>query len=299
MKKFIVPLLLLAGIGLSHAQVTVNCTVRNAGGEPLGYATAYCPNNESGVAADAQGELSIEVESVTDTLQFSMLGYKPLVVSVTAVLEDPTVVLEPQGYEINEVVVTDINPYEPLLRTKTIKMQMAGSPGKILLVKVNNPVWSGRTISKIIAEKNPVSPPTDNKKNKKEKAEPPTCNLRCRVFAVGADGLPAHDLLLDNILAEFTPESEFIEVDLSGYDIEIPSGGMFVGFEWLPVTQTYTFRTFIRPFIKMTDSSDNVYTILGTIKGEWEWMDFAAWKKEIPFFISKKTRNAKIGIEVE
>lgn len=288
--------LLITAAGAA-AQITVDCVVKNAKGEPLGYATAYCPQNEMGVAADAQGQLSIDVESTSDSLRFSMLGYLNRTLLVADVLNDPDVILDPQSYTIQDIVVTDKNPYEPLLGTKTIMMSLAAKPGQKIVVKVKNPAFTGKHIAKVIAEKNAVDT-TRKKKNKKPRPEPPTSNLRCQVMAVGEDGLPSHDLLSVNILADVVPEAETIEVDLSDYEIEIPENGIFVGFEWLPVMQAHTVRTFFQPHIKMTDSSDNAYTLIGRMDGEWMWVIFADWKKDLPFFISKKMRNAKIGIEV-
>jgi hypothetical protein len=112
---------------------------------------------------------------------------------------------------------------------------------------------------------------------------------------VGDDGFPQYDLLKETVEVQAIKNKKMIVGDISNYNITLPIDGVFVGFEWLSQKQVnidYN-RTITGPNIAATKIIDEELTVLGSIKGEWEYFSMEG----APFFISKKTQNAKIGIE--
>jgi hypothetical protein len=273
-------------VQFTSAQIIVNCTVQNTENEILPYATAYCINNSSGLAADTLGKLSIRVDNITDSVRFSMLGYHTTVREVRDLLENNIVLLERQIFNLTEVVISnERSSFISLLGGKTSSPILSGSPGGIILVKINNPEKAGEFISKVIAEIRQFTMIKDKNMFK----------LRVRLYSVGYDGFPEYDLLTETVDAQINKKDKKITADISAYNIALPASGVFAGFEWLPQEQVNTDYTkkITGPNIATTKIAKEELTLAGSISGEWEYFSMEG----APFFISKKTHNAKIGIE--
>jgi hypothetical protein len=267
------------------AQIPVTCKVTDEKGAGLPYATAYCTANSNAIAANGQGELTIEVGSRADTILFSMMGY----ISTKRTVEDITgadglIPLDPQIFEIEDVVVTPGKPYNSLVNGRNSNVTMVGRPGRILLVKVLSKENVGNSLSAIVARAEKVSWADYGTQYM----------LRARVYSVGEDGLPSSDLLLETAKVEPRERAKELRVDVSSHDIEMPAGGLFVGFEWLPLEQTrINGRRAIPPVIATTKMEDEELTVTGSMNGEWEFFSM----KDVPAIIDKHPRNAKIGVE--
>ncbi|MDR1653931.1 MAG: hypothetical protein LBS01_09880 [Prevotellaceae bacterium] len=270
------------------SQIEVKCNVQNEEGVSLAFATAYCINSNSGIAADTLGNIVIKVNSATDSIRFSNIGYYPNLMQVKDILLEPIVRLEPQTISLNEVIILSSNRDISLIDSKSSAMGFNGRVGSILLVKIIKPQKTDSVISNIIAEIKSLPIGFKIKNNNLFK-------LRARVYTVGKDGFPEYDLLTENVELEFQKGQKYIVADVSKYAIKMPSSGIFVGFEWLPKEQTtidYN-RVITGPLIAATKESDMELTVSGSISGNWEYFTMA----DAPFFMSKKPQNAKIGIK--
>jgi hypothetical protein len=104
--KPITILLLMCKMTAALAGVNMQCTLQNEAGEPLPFAVAYCPNNNSGVAADSSGRLSVNVNTLADSVRFSMLGYRTATLQAADIAKAIIITLSLHTYEIQEVAVS-------------------------------------------------------------------------------------------------------------------------------------------------------------------------------------------------
>jgi hypothetical protein len=272
---------------LLFAQITLKCNVINEEGHPLPYSIAYCINNNSGVVANENGEIIIQIENQTDSIRFSMMGYNSLSKIVADLKNNNTVILSERTYILEEAIITAHQPqyrYQSLIDGDN-SFIINGRSGNILLVKIYAPEHVGKVISKILAQ---------TKRVKGIKNE--LLNLRVRIYSIDANGFPGYDLLTETIKVTVGKKQKLIEADVSACDITMPKSGIFVGFEWLPKEQTKIDenRKLTGPFIATTKMVNEELTVLGSIKeNDWEYLTM----NDAPFFISKKPRNAKIGVE--
>jgi hypothetical protein len=286
MKKVVIFIFCLFVQYFSTAQMVVNCKIQNTEGKSLPYAIAFCINNNSGIAADDNGELSIKVNNTTDSIRFSMMGYCTMTKLVENIIKNNIVTLEPQIYNLNEVVITNKqSQFVSLLDGKSASIVLNGRPGSILLVKIDNDEKAGEIISKITAQVKQIPKLKDANIFK----------LRVRVYSVSKDDFPEYDLLTETVEVQISKDQKLIVADISNYNISLPVSGAFVGFEWLPKEQVeidYT-RKITGPNITTTTITNKELTVFGSIGGDWEYFSM----EDAPFFVSKKTKNAKIGVE--
>jgi hypothetical protein len=274
---------------LSFAQITVRCSVINEKGNPLPYSIAYCINNNSGVVANENGEIIIEVENQTDSVRFSMMGYNSLSKTAADLKNNNTVILSTRTYILEETIITAHQShysYKSLIDGDN-SFIINGKSGNILLVKIYAPEHAGKIVSKVLAQ-------TKHVKGIKNEL----LNLRVRIYSIGINGFPDYDLLTKTIEVTVGKKQKLIEADILACNLTMPKSGIFVGFEWLPREQTKIDenRKLIGPFIVTTKMSNEELTVIGSIKGnDWEYLTM----KDAPFFISKKPRNAKIGVEFQ
>lgn len=256
---------------------------------PLAFATAYCINNNSGVAADTLGNIEMKVGSQMDSIRFSSIGYCSRTLQVKDIISNPMITLELQIVNLSEVVVTDkYNTYIPFDDAKKSSLSFSGRPGSILLVKILNPDKTDSVLVKIRARIKSMPAGFKIKNDNLFK-------LRARIFSVGNDNFPEFDLLTDNVEVELQGKEKFIVADVSKYEIKMPSSGVFVGFEWVPkkqITIDYD-RVITGPNISATKASDRELTLMGSISGKWEYFTM----EDAPFFMSKKPQNAQIGVD--
>jgi hypothetical protein len=285
--KSVLLIIILFYSSLSFAQITVKCNVTNEEGNPLPYSIAYCINNNSGVTANGKGEIVIDVEQQTDSIKFSMLGYNPLCKTVADLNNNNIVILSTRAYILEETIITAPKSqyrYKSLIEGDN-SFIINGRNGNILLVKIYASEQAGKVVSKILAQ-------TARIKGIKNEL----LNLRVRIYSIGSNGLPDYDLLTQTIEVIVGKKQKIIEADVAGCNITMPQSGVFVGFEWLPREQTTIDenRKLRGPFIATTKMVNEELTVVGSIKGnDWEYLTM----KDAPFFISKKPRNAKIGVE--
>lgn len=101
---------------IGFAQLTGKVLDEN--GEPLPYASVYVRNTSKGVAANANGEFRLLLDKGSYNVVFQYVGYKQHIERVE-IGDKPlrvTVRMEPNILELGEVVITDADPAERIMR---------------------------------------------------------------------------------------------------------------------------------------------------------------------------------------
>ncbi len=101
---------------ISLAQVTGK--VLDDKGEPLPYATVYVRNTSNGTVANASGQYRLNVPSGEQAIVFQYIGYQTKVEKITVGNKPLTLNarLEPSDLQLNEVVITTVDPAVRIMR---------------------------------------------------------------------------------------------------------------------------------------------------------------------------------------
>lgn len=91
-----------------NAGISVRGTIKEQGsGQRIPYANVYYPAMRSGVVADLNGNFSLQVNAESDTLVFTAVGYKRLVIPSSQINDE--VFLHPDATELKTVVIRATN----------------------------------------------------------------------------------------------------------------------------------------------------------------------------------------------
>ncbi|MCX7744494.1 MAG: DUF5686 and carboxypeptidase regulatory-like domain-containing protein [Flavobacteriales bacterium] len=133
MKKFIlIGFVLHVFVGM-HAQVLIFGEVTDARTrKPLAFANIYEQGKNNGTFTDIDGKFKLKVESLPSTIQFSIIGYRKQVLTITeSNRADIFIQLEPLEVELKEVVIfPGINPAEELVK-KLLARRDTLNPNKL------------------------------------------------------------------------------------------------------------------------------------------------------------------------
>jgi len=210
---------------LAHAQ-TVKGWVKDAKtGEALPYVNIGVINRAIGTVSNDAGNYSITLNgNESDSLRFSMIGYKP------------------QAYVIKELAT----------RQGNLNISLVPDIKQLSEVKVTNRKWKTGVLGNTTKSQSTSAGFTDNKlgheigiiiKTKRSptwlkhfnasivKSDLDSVKMRLNVYSV-KDGMPDNNLLHDNIFVTVKKGQEAIDVDLSQYNIMVEDK-FFIGLEWI------------------------------------------------------------------
>jgi hypothetical protein len=195
---------------------------------PNAYLKVVTENNSFAFIANEEGEAEIWSVKIkpSDTVIISSVGYKPFKSSCLELLSNPVITLEPVSYSVGEVVVTPI-------KKKTVKLgnlatyslnSFSGDYGNILALYIPSNGYIGK-IKKVrffmqdLFEKNYKYFP-----------------FRIRVYRYDTiNKTVGKDLLTDQLIVSLKKgSSNWIEVNISAYNITLPEEGVVIGAEILP-----------------------------------------------------------------
>lgn len=188
--------------------------------EGLPYVSIGIKNSTKGTSSDTFGNFEIEV-SETDTLIFTSVGFKPL---VTPVINLQSVIyLEEDVISLSEVTIKSKRYSKSALIGNTKRktfLSLGGSNQYAMLLK--NEMNSESIIERLFFE---LQPDTD-KKSKWKTA------FKIRVYQ-NNNGVPGHDLILENIVLSADKNSKLLSVDVSKYSLVLPTNGVFIGVDFI------------------------------------------------------------------
>jgi len=173
--------------------------------------------------------------NMNDSLYFSCIGYSDCAISATKFKASQTldVQLEPVVYQLSEFVV---KPMDFKRRTKSLGYNrwnwcfgkyFFGYGHEVALYFPNNDSLRGIISGARFYIKDDGFPDT---------------KFRVNVYNTNANGSPGQPILLESIIASATEGNQWVVVDLSKYQIEIPKNGFFIAMEWLPESKNKAYK---------------------------------------------------------
>ena len=195
--------------------------------EPLAYASVALRGTSKGLVTDENGffQWNIPKENSTPELHFSMMGYKDKYLSLSDIKSHELhIALQPEIYRIEEVNIRTHGKERKLGVDSRSLMGVCG--------------WSGNTQGKgheigtaIDLGKTIVRVKSFHFRIRKQSFKKALFRLHIRTIK---DGLPASELLRENVLITNAQSSGWVSVDLTPYDIQL-KGNVVVSMEWIKV----------------------------------------------------------------
>ncbi|MFC6996745.1 carboxypeptidase-like regulatory domain-containing protein [Rufibacter roseus] len=211
-------LLIAEGFGQVKGTVTDQST-----GKPVSFANIWVEDQSIGTTSNEKGQFELKASSLEGkTLIVSCLGYERKLVPVTAA--PLKIALKPSAVSLREVTVK-----RNTARRKAVVNQLDNDTQ--LCFGSNGTPW-------IIAQYVPYKPTYSNTPFVDEVAMVTLSNLRkaqfkIRLLEVKENGEPGNDLLTTPLLVTAPKGIKTLRVNLSQYDLLMPSKGFFIAFEWL------------------------------------------------------------------
>tara|TARA_R110000744_G_scaffold295438_2_gene405491 strand:+ start:1312 stop:2211 length:900 start_codon:yes stop_codon:yes gene_type:complete len=248
--------------------------------------------------SDSSGKFSIESGTYSQ-LQISHIGYKSLFISIIQIEDNKTFFLKPNRYQLDEVVVTNRKVKDTILpslsrTTKKVRVKSWSSNENTLYATfVPNMNGVNAVINKIIVEPGKGQYGDPNKQ---------FIPFKVNLFYMNAiDSLPKDKVLSQSILAfkDKTMKQKYVTVDISEFEIDFPSTGIFVVVETLTLSeipeyigissQPTGFAVVKRKKNSLFRTYDRIYTSLGhRIGKDWIGKNFPLYEMVFNF-----------GIEIE
>jgi len=193
--------------------------------EPIVYSIIEIKALKTGTYTDSNGGYSITIKNLNDTVEFYSLGYEKQKFKINDlnILNDKTIELKPRYINLKEVVV--VPHKEKIIRLgitskKPWQLQIAntfgGQYGHYISNKYKKEGYV-KAVSFYIAKVGFQNAP-----------------FRIRIY--GKDQLndcPGLDLLNENVIISNTKGEGWFTVDISKYDVNFPTDGMYVMMEWV------------------------------------------------------------------
>jgi hypothetical protein len=226
MRKIILLLLLISANSYSQETYKGSIVDKNSK-ETLSYVNIGVVGKSIGTVSNNKGSFQIELDEKydNDTLKISSIGYKPLIFRVsnfkTIILNNPSIQLEEEITDLQEVVVSSRKLKEKILGNKTTSKRISGG------FSSNN---LGNEIGvKIKIKKSPTYIEDFNVSIVKNEYD--TIKFRLNFYDL-KNGLPNKSLLKENIIIVSEIKEGKLTVDLRDYDIVVYED-FFVSLEWI------------------------------------------------------------------
>jgi hypothetical protein len=191
----------------------------------VAFATLVNSDNSYGTYTDGKGEICIDINLMSDTIFISSVGYKRLMVFKKEFLVKKEFILEETVQELKEVIVrpTKIrrDSFSNFNKSTIFTYKHIWNPNSNILVTgfIENTAERDFTIEKVkflfSSEKSSIVG---------------KFKVRFR-FYENKNSKPDKELIETNVVTELKPEEKSLEYDVSGYGIQFPENGIWIGME--------------------------------------------------------------------
>lgn len=203
--------------------------------EPIPYVNLSFLNTLKGTSTDEKGHFFLDIPEklLQNQVHISSLGYKDSIIVSESLYKSKVFHMVEESFELDEVVISEslgnsdvLNPINSY--SLTSGFSSSSTPWVLALYFPN----IGNT--KKYVEKITVF----FQKDQKFKRE--SSKFRLRVYDVNPiTKEPDRDLVRKSLVLESTKEKDYVILDLSTLNIEIPREGIYIGLEWLFVSYNW------------------------------------------------------------
>lgn len=289
MKKLFFLLLTVYNLNQSYAQ-TIKVYDLDTN-EPVPFVILSYFKNEVNIGSDYCNKNGFVIikNNEFNKIEISCIGYESKIITDITIVDK--VFLKKKVIALEEVVILNNNDKKILLgyTDKRKKISISGSKGFEICEFINNPYKSEKTIKSFLF------------KIKRKKSF--RTAIRLHFYNKKDDKIaPGNEILKEDIIYYFDGKiKDLIEVDVSSYNIQLPSEGAFVGIEWLGIVDQN--GSFIENIDEWNDTSielnDEIifpYTFIKSRTGQNNWYNTEKLKKDISKFTNYP--NATFGIKI-
>ncbi len=249
--------------------------------KPIPYVNLSFLNTLKGTSTDEKGHFYIDLPSpyLDKQVHISSLGYKDTIVDPKLIYQSKRFEMVEESFELDEVVVAEklgnVNVLNPISSYSLRSGFSSSATPWVLAVYFPNIGAQRKFVDKVTVFM---------KKNEGFKRK--VAKFRIRVYDVDeATGKPSRDLLRKSIVLEHDVDKEFVSIDLSVLNIEVPRKGVYIGLEWLFVPYNWFKETSKHPLTNKSVVEDRFApTFAGVysknqnykvkIYGMGQWRDF-------------------------
>ena len=196
---------------------------------PIPYVNLSILNTLKGTSTDEKGHFFFDLPEVflEKTMHISALGYEDAKVQLSAIQESGAIYLKESVFELDEVVIADDLGNTEVLNPITSYSITSGFTSSatpwVLALYFPNIGEKQKVVDKVV-----IYFQTPEATDKKE------AKFRLRIYDVNPHtGAPENDLLRESLVLNCPENAEFLNVDLSEYQIVAPREGIYIGLEWL------------------------------------------------------------------
>ncbi len=203
--------------------------------EPIPYVNLSFLNTLKGTSTDEKGHFFLDIPEnlLKNKVHISSLGYKDSIITAQQLFDSRIFNMVEESFELDEVVISEslgdsdvLNPINSY--SLTSGFSSSSTPWVLALYFPNIGV------NKKYIEKVTVFFQKDPKFNQR------SSKFRLRIYDV--DHLtkePNKDVVRKSLVLESEVEKDYVSLDLSSLNIEIPKEGIYVGLEWLFVSYNW------------------------------------------------------------
>jgi len=195
----------------------------------ISYVHISIMNTLKEASTDERGYFFIDVPAayLEKKVHLSALGYKDTIVAIDKIVAEKQFGMVEEPYELDDVIVSKPSGELEVLHPIASSDLESGFPS------ATTPWILATYFSNLDAKKKYVNKITVFLK-KDENFKRPVSKFRLRVYDVDTiTKKPSCDLLHESMVLEVLTESDFVSVDLSDFNIEMPRKGIYIGLEWL------------------------------------------------------------------
>lgn len=203
--------------------------------EPIPYVNLSFLNTLKGTSTDEKGHFFLDISEnlLKNKVHISSLGYRDSIITAHQLLESKIFNMVEESFELDEVVISEslgdsdvLNPINSY--SLTSGFSSSSTPWVLALYFPN--IGGGKKY----IEKVTIFFQKDPKFNQR------SSKFRVRIYDVNhLTKEPNKDLVRKSLVLESEVEKDYVSLDLSSLNIEIPKEGIYVGLEWLFVSYNW------------------------------------------------------------
>jgi len=248
---------------------------------PIPYVNLSFLNTLKGTSTDEKGNFFLDIPEthLKNQVHISSLGYNDTIVLAKSLYESKRFEMIEESFELDEVVVSTDLGNSDIMNPVTSSALTSGFSSS------STPWVLALYFPNIGAQKKYVDKVTVflQKNNSFKRA---SAKFRIRIYDVNGDTKePNRDLLRKSIVLESDVEKDFVSIDLSAFDIEIPQTGIYIGLEWLFVPSNWYVNKYQNQLTNKAEVEDRFAPTFGgvynknqnfraMVYGMGEWTDF-------------------------